>query len=122
MLVFQLMMSEYYVSCNRFAGFPDLPNFADSISSCFVFNLVSVPPVGGGDHVSGAMQSAQNSQHTVIYSAIISLVILPVEPVGFGIRKAGSSTRYIEFRRFLRIHMVGGITAFIGARSWAAHR
>jgi Amt family ammonium transporter len=115
LLGFSLMMSENYLF--GVIGMPDFQiftNFAEFNFSSFVFNLVFCATAA--TIVSGAMAERTKFSAYCIYSAIISLVIYPVE-AGWVWNPQGwlFNLGYIDFAGSSAIHMVGGITAFIGA-------
>ncbi|MEA5047175.1 MAG: ammonium transporter [Eubacteriales bacterium] len=115
LLGFSLMMSENYLF--GVIGLPDFQiftNFAEFNYSSFVFNLVFCATAA--TIVSGAMAERTKFSAYCIYSAIISLVIYPVE-AGWVWNPQGwlFNLGYIDFAGSSAIHMVGGITAFIGA-------
>ena len=114
-LGFSLMMSENYLF--GVIGLPDFQIFTDFANfnfSSFVFNLVFCATAA--TIVSGAMAERTKFSAYCIYSAIISLVIYPVE-AGWVWNPQGWlwNLGYIDFAGSSAIHMVGGITAFIGA-------
>lgn len=114
-LGFSLMMSENYFF--GIVGIPDFQiftNFADFNFSSFVFNLVFCATAA--TIVSGAMAERTKFSAYCIYSAIISLFVYPIE-AGWVWNAKGwlFNLGYIDFAGSTAIHMVGGITAFIGA-------
>lgn len=115
LLGFSLMMSENYLF--GVIGMPDFQiftNFAEFNFSSFVFNLVFCATAA--TIVSGAMAERTKFSAYCIYSAIISLLIYPIE-AGWVWNSQGwlFTLGYIDFAGSSAIHMVGGITAFIGA-------
>lgn len=115
LLGFSLMMSENYLF--GLIGVPDLQiftNFAEFNFSSFVFNLVFCATAA--TIVSGAMAERTKFSAYCIYSAIISLAVYPIE-AGWVWNPQGwlFNLGYIDFAGSSAIHMVGGITAFIGA-------
>jgi Amt family ammonium transporter len=115
LLGFSLMMSENYLF--GVIGLPDFQiftNFAEFNFSSFVFNLVFCATAA--TIVSGAMAERTKFSAYCIYSALISLVVYPVE-AGWVWNSQGwlFNLGYIDFAGSSAIHMVGGITAFIGA-------
>ena len=115
LLGFSLMMSENYLF--GVIGLPDFQIFTDFANfnfSSFVFNLVFCATAA--TIVSGAMAERTKFSAYCIYSAIISLAIYPVE-AGWVWNPQGwlFNLGYIDFAGSSAIHMVGGITAFIGA-------
>ncbi len=115
LLGYSLMMSENYLF--GLIGVPDLQiftNFAEFNFSSFVFNLVFCATAA--TIVSGAMAERTKFSAYCIYSAIISLAVYPIE-AGWVWNPKGwlFNLGYIDFAGSSAIHMVGGITAFIGA-------
>lgn len=115
LLGFSLMMSENYLF--GLIGVPNLQiftNFADFNFSSFVFNLVFCATAA--TIVSGAMAERTKFSAYCIYSAIISLVVYPIE-AGWVWNPQGwlFQLGYIDFAGSSAIHMVGGITSLIGA-------
>ena len=90
-----------------------ITNFATYDWSGFVFNLVFCATAS--TIVSGSMAERTKFVSYCIYSAIISLVIYPIEAHwvwgGGWLAKLG----FIDFAGSAAIHMVGGIAALIGA-------
>ncbi|MDR1939860.1 MAG: ammonium transporter [Clostridiales bacterium] len=115
-LGFGLMMGTDYFA--GIIGAPNLDIFTNindpAIASSFVFNLVFAATAA--TIVSGAMAERTKFSSYCLYSLIISAVIYPIEagwvwnPEGW-LAVAG----YIDFAGSSAIHMVGGITALIGA-------
>ena len=115
LLGFSLMMSENYFM--GFIGIPDLQiftNFSEFNYSSFVFNLVFCATAA--TIVSGAMAERTKFSAYCIYSAIISLFVYPVE-AGWIWNSHGwlFNLGYIDYAGSSAIHMVGGVTALIGA-------
>ncbi|MDR1734049.1 MAG: ammonium transporter [Oscillospiraceae bacterium] len=90
-------------------------SYADFNFSNFVFNLVFAATAA--TIVSGAMAERTKFVSYCIYSAIISLVVYPVEAgwVWGGDGHFLYDLGYLDFAGSSAIHMVGGITAMIGA-------
>lgn len=115
LLGFSLMMAENYlfgvIGVPNFQIFSDYANFP---WSSFVFNLVFCATAA--TIVSGAMAERTKFSAYCIYSAVISLVIYPIE-AGWVWNAQGwlFNLGYIDFAGSSAIHMVGGIMAFIGA-------
>ncbi len=90
-----------------------ITNFATYDWSNFVFNLVFCATAA--TIVSGSMAERTKFSAYCIYSGIISLVVYPIEAHwlwgGGWLSKLG----YIDYAGSSLIHMVGGITALIGA-------
>ena len=99
-----------------FVGIPTLGIFTDFTSfdwSSFVFNLVFCATAA--TIVSGAMAERTKFISYCIYSAVISLVVYPIEAHwvwgGGWLAQLG----FIDFAGSAAIHSVGGIAALIGA-------
>ncbi len=88
-------------------------NFADFDWSSFVFQLVFCATAA--TIVSGSMAERTKFSAYCIYSAVISLVVYPIEA---GWAWGGgwlSELSFIDFAGSTVIHMVGGISALVGA-------
>ena len=114
-LGFGIMYTEDYIF--GFAGLPSFGIFTDFDNfdfSGFVFNLVFCATAA--TIVSGAMAERTKFSAYCIYSIIISAVIYPIE-AGWVWNENGwlYQMGYIDFAGSSAIHMVGGISAFIGA-------
>ena len=112
---FGLMMGEEIVG--GFCGMPTLGIFSDYQNfdwSSFVFNLVFCATTA--TIVSGAMAERTKFSSYCIYSAVISAVVYPIE-AGWIWNPNGwlANLGFHDFAGSCAIHMVGGITAFIGA-------
>ncbi len=112
---FSLMMGENYLF--GLIGVPDFQIFTDYSNfpwSSFVFNLVFCATAA--TIVSGAMAERTKFSAYCIYSAVISLVIYPVE-AGWVWNAQGwlFNLGYVDFAGSTAIHMVGGIMSFVGA-------
>lgn len=115
LLGFGLMMGEEVLG--GFCGMPTLGLFTDYQNfdwSNFVFNLVFCATAA--TIVSGAMAERTKFSSYCIYSAVISAVVYPIE-AGWIWNPNGwlASLGFHDFAGSCAIHMVGGITAFIGA-------
>ncbi|MDR0897296.1 MAG: ammonium transporter [Oscillospiraceae bacterium] len=98
-------------------GLPNWQIFSDYATfdfSGFVFNLVFCATAA--TIVSGAMSERTKFSAYCIYSMVISAVIYPVE-AGWVWNAQGwlAKLGFIDFAGSSAIHMVGGISAFIGA-------
>lgn len=98
-------------------GKPDwqlFTNFSEFDFSSFVFNLVFCATAA--TIVSGAMAERTKFSSYCIYSAVISLLIYPIE-AGWVWNEGGwlAKLGYIDFAGSSVIHMVGGISSIIGA-------
>lgn len=114
-LGFSLMLGEDYIA--GLVGVPNLGIFTDYANfdwSNFVFNLVFCATAA--TIVSGAMAERTKFSSYCIYSAVISAVIYPIE-AGWIWNSEGwlAKLGFHDFAGSCAIHMVGGITAFIGA-------
>ncbi len=112
---FSLMMSENYLF--GVIGMPNLQvftNFAEFNFSSFVFNLVFCATAA--TIVSGAMAERTKFSAYCIYSAVISAVVYPIE-AGWIWNSQGwlFNLGYIDFAGSSAIHLVGGVSALIGA-------
>lgn len=115
-LGFSLMMSENYLF--GFIGVPDLTIFTDWANfnwSSFVFNLVFCATAA--TIVSGAMAERTKFLAYCVYSGVISLFIYPIE-AGWIWNSQGwlAQLGFVDFAGSCAIHMVGGISALIGAK------
>lgn len=115
LLGFGLMMSEDYVA--GFIGVPNLNMFTDWMNfdwNLFVFQLVFCATAA--TIVSGAMAERTKFSAYCVYSAIISLVVYPIE-AGWVWNGQGwlAQLGCIDFAGSIVIHMVGGISALVGA-------
>lgn len=115
LLGFGLMMGEE--ALGGFCGMPTLGLFTDYQNfdwSNFVFNLVFCATAA--TIVSGAMAERTKFSSYCIYSAVISAVVYPIE-AGWIWNPNGwlANLGFHDFAGSCAIHMVGGITAFIGA-------
>ena len=114
-LGFSIMMAENY-----FFGIIGVPNmqifkdFSNFDFSSFVFNLVFCATAA--TIVSGAMAERTKFSAYCLYSMFISLFIYPVE-AGWVWNENGWLVQlgYIDFAGSSAIHMVGGISGFLGA-------
>ena len=115
LLGFGLMMSEDYVA--GFIGVPNLNMFTDWMHfdwNSFVFQLVFCATAA--TIVSGAMAERTKFSAYCVYSAVISLVVYPIE-AGWVWNGQGwlAQLGCIDFAGSIVIHMVGGISALVGA-------
>ncbi len=118
-LGFALMMSEDYVM-----GIIGVPNFqiftnfnefmTSGNASTFVFNLVFCATAA--TIVSGAVAERTKFSSYCIYSIVLSLIVYPVE-AGWVWNSQGwlAKLGFIDFAGSAAIHMVGGVSALIGA-------
>lgn len=101
---------------NAFAGWGLNPftNFAQTDWSGFVFNLVFCATAA--TIVSGAMAERTKFVTYCIYSFVISLLIYPIEAHWvWGGTAWLTEMGFVDFAGSAVIHMVGGISGFIGA-------
>ena len=115
LLGFGLMMSEDYVA--GFIGVPNLNMFTDWMNfdwNSFVFQLVFCATAA--TIVSGSMAERTKFSAYCVYSAVISLVVYPIE-AGWVWNGQGwlAQLGCIDFAGSIVIHMVGGISALVGA-------
>lgn len=115
LLGFGLMMGEEVLG--GFCGMPTLgvfTNYQNFDWSNFVFNLVFCATAA--TIVSGSMAERTKFSSYCIYSAVISAVVYPIE-AGWIWNPNGwlANLGFHDFAGSCAIHMVGGITAFIGA-------
>ncbi|MGM9521113.1 MAG: ammonium transporter, partial [Oscillospiraceae bacterium] len=118
LLGFSVMMAENYVF--GFIGVPNMQLFADFGSfikenaSSFVFNLVFCATAA--TIVSGAMAERTKFLSYCIYSAVISLIVYPVEAGWVWNSQGWLVVRgFHDFAGSAAIHTVGGVAALIGA-------
>ena len=114
-LGFGLMCAEDYLF--GIVGIPNLSIFTDFANfdfSSFVFNLVFCATAA--TIVSGAMAERTKFSAYCIYSVVISAVIFPIE-AGWVWNENGwlAQMGFIDFAGSAAIHLVGGISAFVGA-------
>ena len=115
LLGFGLMLSENYFM--GIIGIPSLEIFTDFNHfpwSLFVFNLVFCATAA--TIVSGAMAERTKFVTYCLYSGLISLIVYPIE-AGWVWNEQGwlAQMGFIDFAGSCAIHMVGGISALIGA-------
>ncbi|MFI3325771.1 MAG: ammonium transporter [Clostridia bacterium] len=111
---FSLMMSENYLF--GLIGVPNLQIFSDYANfdwSSFVFNLVFCATTA--TIVSGAMAERTKFSAYLIYSAVLSAVIYPIE-AGWIWNGSGwlCQMGFIDFAGSAAIHTVGGVSSLIG--------
>lgn len=111
---FSLLLGEDMAGIIGKPGFDIFTDYANFDWSNFVFNLVFCATAA--TIVSGAMAERTKFSAYCIYSAIISLLIYPIEahwiwnPGGWLVKLG-----FHDFAGSCAIHMVGGISALIGA-------
>lgn len=117
-LGFGLMMSEDmlfgFVGIPNLNIFTDFTGFMENNASSFVFNLVFCATAA--TIVSGAMAERTKFSSYCIYSAVLSLIIYPIE-AGWTWNPNGwlANLGFIDFAGSACIHTVGGVAALIGA-------
>lgn len=114
LLGFGLLLGED--ALGGFVGVPTLGFFTDYANfdwSNFVFNLVFCATTA--TIVSGAMAERTKFLSYCVYSAIISAVVYPIEAHWIWGGGWLAQMGFHDFAGSCAIHMVGGITAFIGA-------
>ena len=111
---FSLLMGEDLLGFIGKPGFDLFANYANFDFSGFVFNLVFCATTA--TIVSGAMAERTKFLSYCIYSAVISALIYPIE--AHWIWGCGwlSGLGFHDFAGSCAIHMVGGISALIGAK------
>ena len=115
----------YFIGIPNLGLFSDFDTFVAEKASNFVFNLVFCATAA--TIVSGAMAERTRFISYCIYSAVISLVVYPVEAgwvwgngwlANFssltGLTVDGVAVNFIDFAGSACIHMVGGLAALIG--------
>ncbi len=118
LLGFGLMMSEDmlfgFVGIPNLDIFTDFSGFMESNASSFVFNLVFCATAA--TIVSGAMAERTKFSSYCIYSAVLSLIVYPIE-AGWTWNSNGwlAKLGFIDFAGSACIHTVGGVAALIGA-------
>ena len=95
-------------------GFDIFTNYAEFDWSNFVFNLVFCATTA--TIVSGAMAERTKFLSYCVYSAVISAVIYPIEAHWIWGGGWLSQLGFHDFAGSCAIHMVGGISALIGAK------
>ena len=97
----------------KFATFIQTPADAFSDASIFVFNLVFCATAA--TIVSGSMAERTKFSSYCIYSGVISLIVYPIEAHWIWGGGWLAQLGFYDFAGSCAIHMVGGITALIGA-------
>lgn len=111
---FGLLMGEDLIGLIGKPGFDLFTSYADFNFSSFVFNLVFCATTA--TIVSGAMAERTKFLSYCIYSAVISAVIYPIEAHWIWGGGWLSGIGFHDFAGSCAIHMVGGISALIGAK------
>ena len=110
---FSLLLGEDMIGLIGKPGFDIFTSYANFDWSSFVFNLVFCATTA--TIVSGAMAERTKFLSYCIYSAVISALIYPIEAHWIWGGGWLSQMGFHDFAGSCAIHMVGGITAFIGA-------
>lgn len=110
---FSLLLGEDLVGLIGKPGFDIFTSYADFDWSNFVFNLVFCATTS--TIVSGAMAERTKFLSYCIYSAVISALIYPIEAHWIWGGGWLSQLGFHDFAGSCAIHMVGGISALIGA-------
>lgn len=111
---FGLLFGEDLVGLIGKPGFDIFTNYAEFDWSNFVFNLVFCATTA--TIVSGAMAERTKFLSYCIYSAIISALIYPIEAHWIWGGGWLAQMGFHDFAGSCAIHMVGGISALIGAK------
>lgn len=111
---FSFLMGEDLVGLIGKPGFDLFTAYANFDFSSFVFNLVFCATTA--TIVSGAMAERTKFLSYCVYSAIISALIYPIEAHWIWGGGWLSELGFHDFAGSCAIHMVGGISALIGAR------
>ena len=111
---FSLLLGEDFMGLIGKPGFDIFTSYADFDWSNFVFNLVFCATTA--TIVSGAMAERTKFLSYCIYSAVISALIYPVEAHWIWGGGWLSQLGFHDFAGSCAIHMVGGISALIGAK------
>ena len=111
---FSLLLGEDLVGLIGKPGFDIFTNYANFDFSNFVFNLVFCATTA--TIVSGAMAERTKFLSYCIYSGVISALIYPIEAHWIWGNGWLSQWGFHDFAGSCAIHMVGGISALIGAK------
>ena len=111
---FGLLLGEDMAGLIGKPGFDIFTNYADFDWSNFVFNLVFCATTA--TIVSGAMAERTKFLSYCIYSAVISALIYPIEAHWIWGGGWLAQMGFHDFAGSCAIHMVGGISALIGAK------
>ena len=111
---FSLLLGEDMVGLIGKPGFDIFTNYADFDWSNFVFNLVFCATTA--TIVSGAMAERTKFLSYCVYSGVISALIYPIEAHWIWGGGWLSQLGFHDFAGSCAIHMVGGISALIGAK------
>lgn len=111
---FGLLLGEDMVGLIGKPGFDIFTNYADFDWSNFVFNLVFCATTA--TIVSGAMAERTKFLSYCVYSGVISALIYPIEAHWIWGGGWLAQIGFHDFAGSCAIHMVGGISALIGAK------
>ena len=111
---FSLLLGEDFMGLIGKPGFDIFTSYAEFDWSNFVFNLVFCATTA--TIVSGAMAERTKFLSYCIYSAVISALIYPIEAHWIWGGGWLSQLGFHDFAGSCAIHMVGGISALIGAK------
>ena len=111
---FSLLLGEDFMGLIGKPGFDIFTSYVDFDWSNFVFNLVFCATTA--TIVSGAMAERTKFLSYCIYSAVISALIYPIEAHWIWGGGWLSQLGFHDFAGSCAIHMVGGISALIGAK------
>ena len=111
---FSLLLGEDLLGLIGKPGFDIFTNYANFDWSNFVFNLVFCATTA--TIVSGAMAERTKFISYCVYSAVISALIYPIEAHWIWGGGWLSQMGFHDFAGSCAIHMVGGISALIGAK------
>ena len=111
---FSLLLGEDFMGLIGKPGLDIFTSYADFDWSNFVFNLVFCATTA--TIVSGAMAERTKFLSYCIYSAVISALIYPIEAHWIWGGGWLSQLGFHDFAGSCAIHMVGGISALIGAK------
>ncbi len=111
---FGLLLGEDLVGLIGKPGFDIFTNYKDFNWSSFVFNLVFCATTA--TIVSGAMAERTKFLSYCVYSAVISALIYPIEAHWIWGGGWLAQLGFHDFAGSCAIHMVGGISALIGAK------
>ena len=111
---FSLLLGEDMIGLIGKPGFDIFTSYANFDWSSFVFNLVFCATTA--TIVSGAMAERTKFLSYCIYSAVISALIYPIEAHWIWGGGWLAALGFHDFAGSCAIHMVGGISALIGAK------
>ena len=111
---FSLLLGEDFMGLIGKPGLDIFTSYADFDWSNFVFNLVFCATTA--TIVSGAMAERTKFLSYCVYSAVISALIYPIEAHWIWGGGWLSQLGFHDFAGSCAIHMVGGISALIGAK------